>query len=290
MAASSPSEVMGLLRGFSGSAIELRRSAGETRVRKYARTAVRMERELAKLERLQAISYDKAVPLFRVPALLAVHRQEPAYYEMAYIRGFTLEEQVQSCPVHEIEKWAERLVDIHEYVQQVPYAPKEEEGVFLRSYLDHLPASYPHRAQVMTALERVATASSFSHGDLTLDNILIGPYRQVHLIDPLYHGFDCRYWDLAKLFQSCYLDWWRVRGITTDRHQRLRLLARFLVRSLDRRGYTDWATVALYLAVVLLRIVPYAPQEAQKRELLEQARGLLDQFIHLRPLFVEELS
>jgi len=275
-----PPKVIGRLRGFSGSQIEICRHEGVSFVRKYVADPARLMAEVGKLEGLR-------VPnglLFCAPQ---VGSAGAGYYDMEYIRGRTLEEHLQTCPVAEVVEWAERCGQIVvAFTNRAVWQRPEDSASLLK---DMLCATidlgiYPRLRELEAALP-AWLPGTFSHGDLTLDNMLVTPDGELYLIDPGQQQVETYQWDIAKLLQSCYADWWQIRGIHDDRSHRLRLFARALLEKLPAH---DLALSALFLGLVLLRIVKYAKTAEQKDTLVQRACVMFDQYLGERPLFSME--
>jgi len=281
MASQLRGTVVGLLRGFSGSSIDIVRDEGITFVRKFVKDKQRLAAEIMKMHRLQSLSG----PLFDAPTIWT---EAEGYYELEYIRGVTLEERLQTCSMVEVEEWAVRCADIVLQLRCQPGTVSQDEFDCLSFYLHLRACQYPFLKEVLAFAELLNTSSSFSHGDLTLDNILVTPDDELFLVDPSSHKFDTFQWDVAKLLQSCYTDWWEIRGAPVDRSRRLRLFCKLLVSQF--LPGVDLRTSAFYLAVALLRIVPYARSASQKSTLLSKAFVMLDQCLGRRNLFSMEES
>jgi len=278
------SQVVGELRGFSGSLIEIRRRCGMTVVRKCVTNPGKLRAEMRKLSILR--NQGRGSGLFRAPEAWTCH-DDPGCYEIHYIRAVTLEEHLQTCTVPEVQKWAWRCGDIVEFFRSVHLHRGSKDGQtdYLLSVVAHspVPQVYPRHEQLVREIQ---TASSddptTNHGDLTLDNIMVTPDGELYLIDPLLNRVETYQWDVAKLLQSAYADWWEIRGVREDRSHRLRLFCREL---LDRLSGHDLRRSALFLGVVLLRILKYAPQACQREALTARACVMFDQHLGVRSLF-----
>lgn len=96
-----------------------------------------------------------------------------------------------------------------------------------------------------------------AHGDLTLENIIVGKDRKLWLIDTIDSPFD-HYWiDLSKLFQDVEGRWFLHRGRTLSLGLSWELRQRLLHHAsvMDSR-YPAWHH--LLLALTFARILPYA--------------------------------
>jgi len=257
------------------------RDDGITFVRKFISNPERLSAEVAKMKRLQSLSGR----LFDVPT---IWQCASTYYELEYLRGITLEERLQVCPISEVEKWAKRCADIVRQLRCEPSVLSVSESSFLLRYLERVAERYPRYGKLLERIDSLDTSPSFSHGDLTLDNILVTQDDEVFLIDPSCHEFDTYQWDIAKLMQSCYCDWWEMRGARENRSRRLAIFCRFLLS--EFLFDADLQTTALYLAVVLLRIMRYASNAGQRQSLESRAFVMLDQYLGVRLPFTMEES
>jgi len=279
-------KVVGTLKGFSGSHIDICRDGDDTFIRKYVKDCHKLEAESGWLSSMVDLCVE-----FKVPRFYRQWLGENSYYEMEYIRGWTLEEHLQRCPVDEIETWAVRCEKIIRLFSEGD--PAYADSSYLRSVLDDtLSGQYLQLDRVCARLEDYAPPRTCCHGDLTLDNILVAPDGQWYLIDPLLNKFGSVYWDIAKLFQSCYCDWYQIRTATTDvsyvagRSRRLRMFARALLGRLGHPPmHQTLQEYCLFTAVVLLRIVKHAKSQGQRDMLRKRACVMLDQYLGVRAPF-----
>lgn len=96
-----------------------------------------------------------------------------------------------------------------------------------------------------------------AHGDLTLENVIVGKDRKLWLIDTIDSPFDHVWIDLSKLFQDVEGRWFLHRGRTLSLGLSWELRQRLLRHAsvMDSR-YPAWHH--LLLALTFARILPYA--------------------------------
>ena len=276
---------VGTLKGFSGSCLSIIRD-DHTFVRKHVDNREKMVGEIAKLHHLSDLCND-GYGAFDVPV---VWDEADESYDLEYIRGFTVEEYLQTCTVDELNDMARKFALIVTLMaSQDQEATTAARDLYLIQCLKEVDGLYDVHAVGSKIASSVFSKDTFCHGDLTLDNAIVGTDGMVYLIDPLINQHETYMWDVAKVLQSFYADWYQIRTAeigaakSNQRSQRLRMFARAFLNNLP--PYIDLEVTALYLAVVLLRIVKHAPLPDQREVLRDRACVMLSQFMGEREPF-----
>jgi len=280
------------LDGFSGNKIEVIRSAGKTFVRKTAKNIshnIKMEKEIEKLEKLKKISEINGD--FSVPTINSVRKNqhELLVYEMEFIPGESLDTCLYNLSSNKIKFFAKKLARIIEKISSKSVQSRTDEKKFLLQKFDELILElnkkknstrignvlfneYREKIENLEINVSVLTnKSTFCHGDLALDNVLITKKNDIYLIDPLHNDFESVMWDYAKVLQSSMTHWNLIKYhnfqlvsdrkkviISTNEH-----ISMFHKHFLKNLSNINPSTILLYLSVTLSRVAKYAKTEKQ---------------------------
>ncbi len=118
-----------------------------------------------------------------------------------------------------------------------------------------------------------------SHGDLTLENILISTNHKIYLIDFLDTFYSSWMVDLAKIFQDLEVKW-SFRNMKPDTNRDLRLLIaketlNEMILSLPN-GKNILSQIYKILVLNLLRIIPYTTDEKTEKFLFKAIENTLN--------------
>jgi len=323
------------LKGFSGCSLEVYRLRETSVVRKTARsieTNAKILREREKLLRLAIILEE--TDLFSAPKVLSQGTDSNglAFYEMEFVPGWELDSHLPQMTPKEIDGMACRLSYLVEEFARHPALPATESGtatstaeggsiereiaflhskfVETRDSLEKDMVRCPqatrlfqeydaHIRTLQIAADCVTGLTSFCHGDLALDNVLIGKNGRLYLIDPLINTYETFLWDIAKVFQSSLVNWKQIKHgeFTLDLEQnKIRLTSpmrksffnvRFAMLILEN---CPVRVVTLYLAATLARAVKYWQTEAQLCALLLVTNELLRNFAEGGDILYESLD
>lgn len=280
------------LQGFSGNKIEVIRSAGKTFVRKTAKNVlhnIKMEKEIEKLEKLQEIS--EISGNFRIPIINSVKNNQHGLlvYELEFIPGESLDTRLYNLSSNKIKFFAEKLGNIIKEISSTSVQSRIDEKKFLLQKFEELIFElnkkknstrignelfneYRKKIQNLEIFESDLTnKSTFCHGDLALDNILITKKNDIYLIDPLYNDFESIMWDYSKILQSSMIYWNLIKyqnfqlvsnykKIIVSPNEHISMFHKHFIENL-----TDLnpSTILLYLSATLSRVAKYAKTDKQ---------------------------
>jgi aminoglycoside phosphotransferase (APT) family kinase protein len=265
------------LSGFSGAQVAaLRTPAGSLFVRKAgcnASTSSMLKRQAERQRWLKTAVAGAA----EVPDVLAEgYVEEHYFYDMPFIASRDAVSFLAQASFDDLKSFSERvetLLATLSGAKPEPGALRPPTKQAVLGKLDEILARTCGRFtrvieplyEAACAIESFAGANAggatAAHGDLTLENILIGARGQLWLIDTIDSPFD-HYWvDWSKLFQDCEGRWHMHRGrpvavsVTWWLRNRWMAAAARLASDYPARHY-------LLLALTFARILPYARSES----------------------------
>ncbi len=264
-----------LLSGLSGAGVYLMtRDGRHWFVRKAARDAaasVRLRGQAARQARFQAAG-------LTTPRILAEGDHDGRFFfDMELVRGLDAASWLRRATLAEVRSFGDRLCAYLEAAAAAPpLAVAPAPGLFEAIYAKLCQvAAHPAGArmapdvlaQLFLALDRVRRlgprAPTLCHGDLTLENIVVGEGGQLTVLDLLDAPYEHYWQDVAKLHQDLAGGWYlltqpRIAASVLD-HLSRRLCA--TATRLDP-GYPE--VHALLLAATFVRILPYARDDAER--------------------------
>lgn len=214
-----PAEEPYRFNGHSGAHIALVRREGGYVVRKTAASADKNERLLAQAERQRQFFFS-GIPVPRIFAT-GLDAEGLAFFEMEYVPGRTVANIVSEGGPLDPEPVTTALARLFDFLRLTAAGTVPPEA--FQDKIAHISASGTKAAgdyrepiaRIGAQLSRLdwrGIPQSHGHGDLTLENILVGSERGVVFID-CDECFASSYWlDAAKLFQD--IDGhWCLRGL-----------------------------------------------------------------------------
>ncbi len=280
------------LQGFSGNKVEVIRSLGKTFVRKTAKDIsynIKMEKEIEKLQKLKIISQQN--DNFKIPNINSVKIDSSGLlvYELEFISGQSLDNKLYNLSSDKIKFIAKKLGIIIKEISLIQLQHKIDEKKFLIQKFEELVlelkkknnptkfgsdlfAEYFNKIQNLEINSSDMTnKSTFCHGDLALDNILITKKNEIYLIDPLHNDFESIMWDYAKILQSSMTYWNLIKYqnfqlISNDKkiiitpNEHISMFHKHFLQNLDN---LNPSTLLLYLASTLARVAKYAKTDKQ---------------------------
>ena len=175
----------------------------------------------------------------------------PSTYEIEYISGYSATQITSSQDM-------QRLINLVEYWRLQPATTFADWGSYLKRLAKHVSVS--ESEEMMDAFELVSRyelPGSFSHSDLTLENILVRPNGEFVLIDPNYSQDLFQSWalDYGKLLQSVHSDYHRVFNSCPGTDPEPLLM--YLKKHLQEGG--DWEISLIAEISHIMRLRSYRP-------------------------------
>jgi len=280
------------LQGFSGNKVEVIRSFGKTFVRKTAKNVsynIKMEHEIEKLQQLKIISQKNNH--FKIPNINSVKTNSSGLlvYELEFISGQSLDTELYNLSSDKIKFIAKKLGIIIEEISSISLEHPINEKQFLikkfkelilelkkknhlTKFATNLFNEYYEKIQnLQINSSDITNKSTFCHGDLALDNILITKNNEIYLIDPLHNDFESIMWDYAKILQSSMTYWNLIKyqnfqlisnkkKIIISPNEHISMFHKHFLKNLVN---LNPSTLLLYLAATLARVAKYAKTDKQ---------------------------
>lgn len=205
------------------------------------------------------------------------------YFDMEYINSKTLASYMGHITVKEIAelviliintldiKWSKIIKGTNKIFQ--------DKIDSLKSSLVDITPNENKALEILKNFDFSLVPFSKCHWDLTLENILIAPNKDIYLIDFLDSFFDSRTVDVAKLLQDLEL-WWSYRNKQRDENLNLRLtiVKHALIESILE--LPDWSNTIKHIYYILLlnllRIIPYTKDEPTKNFINNSLRSIMN--------------
>jgi len=279
------------LKGFSGNKIEVIRSEGKTFVRKTAKNSLsneKMKKEIGKLEKLQKISEKNND--FKIPKIFSVKKNQDDLieYELEFVPGESLDTCLYNLNSNKIKFFAKKLGKIITTISSESTQSSVNEKKFLSQKFKELILELNKKRTSKIGNELfneyykkiedlkinpydLTNKSTFCHGDLALDNILITKKNEIYLIDPLHNDFESVMWDYAKILQSS-MTYWNLIKYQNFRlvynHKKIIIspnehISMFHTHFLKNLVTLNSSTILLYLSATLARVAKYAKTDKQ---------------------------
>jgi aminoglycoside phosphotransferase len=211
-----PDEIRHVLKGHSGASVVLHSMGSHSFVRKTAGDPSSNARLLDQMEKQRQLS-QTGIPLPRILAS-GVDEAGRSYFDMAYVPGLTVAQAVLEATVFDTDVLVSAIERMF-WLFRACRGERISADLFRHKIVDivdhdrgraeHLSRSEAMRAcaDALLRLDWSGIPSSPSHGDLTLENIMLGTERSVVFID-CDQPWVSSYWlDFGKLFQDIYGHW-----------------------------------------------------------------------------------
>ena len=287
------------LRGHSGAVLTLHRKGGRNMVRKMAGRPEQNDRLRQQCEKQDAFRHEWIL----TPRVFGCGYVDGLYYfDMDYVPGISLAAlitQEMDIPFGLLSGFCEKWLEYAGGPTSVTVPPQ--------AFTDNL-AAIAERCQangvvaelindihaIVACMSRLSWPSAprtICHGDLTLENILIGKDGRFYLIDFDTPNILSAWMDFGKLYQDL-LGYWCIRSIAMTAPRSLRLnnaiQALFRLRAEVDRVLTDrmpdMAQILPQLAAFnLLRALPYCRDDDIAHYLIQRIRAVLEGIPTLEP-------
>lgn len=198
------------------------------------------------------------------------------YYDMEFVRGPDATSFLMRATYEDVTQFADRMCSyIQLAAERPPLATPPHRGLFeaLFSKICQVQRntgliSPDNLSQLFMALDRVRSLGdvppTLCHGDLTLENMVVGPGGTIWVVDLLDSPFEHYWQDVAKLHQDLSGGWYLLEQPPVAQCV-LDFVSRRLLQAAARLhdGYPQLH--ALLVASTFVRILPYArtPEERQ---------------------------
>lgn len=189
------------------------------------------------------------------------------YFDMEYIEGKTIAEYLPNIISSEIPQLMQLLFD-NLYMQNLEKIPRTNE--IFNTKIEQLKKTLVKNKNLREPFQLLSSFNwdnvdkSPCHGDLTMENIIITPSKQLYLIDFLDSFYNSWMLDIAKLLQDLELKW-SIRNIEENSNTNIRLL--IAKQSLIKRiyelpdGEKILDTIYHLLLLNIVRIYPYTQDD-----------------------------
>ncbi len=286
----TPQETCHALAGHSGARVVLHAGPAHSFVRKTAASRAQNERLLDQIEKQRHLARI-GIPFPRVIAS-GIDGTGRAFFDMAYVPGHTLAFAVaNSIPFAPGPVCAavERMLWLFQACRGEPIAAqafRDKIGAIAASADSDtgLEDTIRDCTERLLGLDWDGIPDSPSHGDLTLENIMLGPERNIVFID-CDEPWVSSYWlDMGKLFQDLYGHWClrhlHLRpDLAVQRANAIEKLTQLesLFRPLVEREEPELAGRLRQLAALnLFRALPYTRERAVASFVCARVHRVLD--------------
>lgn len=203
------------------------------------------------------------------------------YYDMEFVRGPDGTSYLLRASYEEVAKFADRLCDyIRLAAERPPLADAKHNGLFEALYAKICEVhrstgliSEENLSHLFLALDRVRLLGSvpltLCHGDLTLQNMVVGQDGMIWVVDLLDSPFEHYWQDVAKLHQDLSGGWYLLERPPVAQCV-LDFVSRRLLQAATRLDEAYPQLHALLVASTFVRILPYARTPAERQFVSER--------------------
>jgi len=157
--------------------------------------------ETHKMQTLREMSAE--TQLFKVPKILEI---TPTTYTMEFIPDCKdLNMALNHFPVNTTVERITRIINF--FATKPGYSTCPVWDVMLEKFKALKIDNERYNRAVVRLPLHLNIWSSFSHGDLSFDNVLVDSKGEWYLIDPAWSKAESPYWDIGKVFQSTAFNW-----------------------------------------------------------------------------------
>lgn len=204
------------------------------------------------------------------------------YFDMEYIQGITMAKYMQTIEIWKIRRLVELL--FHSILDSKNHARGVDEWSFhrkinaLKKSIDNCDDIGLEEAfEVLDTHQWSRFIQTQSHGDLTLENIIIKD-GQVYLIDFLDSFYDCWIMDVSTLMQDVQIMWsFRYeQDINVNTLIRLKVFRDILMDEIKAVSKDDELEVYYALLLKIIRAYPYANDDITKAFIINKANAIVE--------------
>ena len=266
------------LKGHSGCKLFLIREDNSSKVK----CVRKVSKDISYNKRLetQAIKQDQfSSKIFNIPNVIESSMLEKLFYfDMEYISGHTVASKIGTMDMRTIEELSQNIFDfIIENSQNKTPSSQSNKEIFLPKIdsLNELLATKKEFRRLSKTFDLLYNypwsriQKTQSHGDLTLENILITEKgHKIFVIDFLDSFFESWIGDISKTLLDLLIGWsFREKilknNLTENEEIRMFFLKQSFIQkvnTLDESSHI-WEDVHAFLILDLLRIIPYTKNE-----------------------------
>ncbi|MBE6455691.1 MAG: hypothetical protein E7014_04520 [Alphaproteobacteria bacterium] len=250
------------LSGYSGCHVNLYRKNNQLFVRKSSGNPSYNNRLKKQFLKQKHFHIDK----IKTPIILNNgYENNIFFFDMEFINGITLAEYMKQITIKEIVNLTDILfnsLSVNEsiYCSDTQYIFEKK----INSLQNVITLDDDFILKAFQCLKKFDFSNipySFCCGDLTLENIILSPKREIYIIDLLDSFYNSWLLDVAKLFQDLELGW-SYRNVDTSYNLNLRLevAKQAILERLKSMPNGDYLCQATYhiLLLNILRIYLYA--------------------------------
>lgn len=269
------------LSGLSGALVLLMTKDGRHWFVRKAAAAPENSERLRGQARKQS-EFHREMSLVQTPRILDEGEVEGRYfYDMEFVRGPDGASYLNFASYDEVTRFADRLCAyLEEAAARRPLAPCAHGSLFDALYAKLCEVqritgliSADNLTRLFLSLDRmrrlVDLPRTFCHGDMTLQNMVIGPDGTIWAIDLLDSPFEHYWQDVAKLHQDLSGGWYLLQQPPVAQCV-LDFVSRRLMQAVTRL-HPDYPRLhALMVASTFVRILPYARTPADTHFVTER--------------------
>jgi hypothetical protein len=254
-----------LLKGYSGCEIKLISENGNTFVRKKSKDINYNSRLIIQAKKQEDFSSN----IFLTPKILRKDYDELGlfYFEMQYIPGLIFRDFIAQIEIKDIRYYSEKFLSLTSNYENTYF----DSNKLIIKKIDSIRENINYNSLILSKCLNYLKnfnwqfiKSSFCHGDLTFENIIIFE-KKLYLIDFLDSFVDSWLIDFSKLLQDLETNWSYRNQSILDNNTRIRLeiFKIQLIKGLKRLNYgVDYIrTIYSFLLLNLIRIYPYTSDE-----------------------------
>lgn len=272
------------LKGYSGLKVSLYKDKvfGYI-VRKEAKN-ISQNTRLKKQYQKHLYFFNLKSDLFKVPLIISKGYQNRLFfYEYQFSEGITLLDYIQKKSNKEIAFILDKIIDIIKYLKSHgnTFEKIDTDVSIVSSFEKKIKKNFKKtqvpkiiKDSMMKKLNQIPKnmKQTLSHGDLSFDNIIIDKKRGIILIDFM-DLFYSHYWlDISKMFQDIDGGWSEIKHGIILPDKKVKNIRRYLIEGISKIDKEYFKYHNFLMAVVFLRILPYAKDELDRKRIINKMR------------------
>lgn len=254
------------LSGHSGCKIFLCQKDKIFFVRKQATGTYvpRLYKQFEKQKKLCLMIEERTIRKILTPKVLgasSIEKQPQDFsFDMQYVQGYTLTEYITKYNTIDTVNIAQRIIQSLEEISRIPdVIPGSSVQETIYRKLDSLERLLPKHQDVINKIKFLSKnldiKPTFCHGDLSLDNIMVGVDGNIYFLDLLDSFLNSWIMDIAKIQMDLEANW-SMRGYTLDSNV---MIKRKMLLDMLMETFKDYEKEISYFKILhALRILPYA--------------------------------